>query len=510
LAQLLRGRLGGERATHEFLDGGVTFCALLPMRSIPFRVVCLLGMNDGEFPRTERNVAFNRLAAEPRPGDRSLRDEDLYLFLEALLSARERLIITYVGRGIKDGSERPPAAVVSELLDTFQESFVLDAGDPGPSVAHPLQPFSPRYFGAVADPRLFGFGESRLSGARALASSERRAAFTQSAPLDASELPELLSLDELAAFFEHPARGLYEGRLGVALRERVDLVSDREPVELDALERYAIGSVLLERALGEADWQRELGAARARGVLPYGAIGACAFDDLRAEVAVVAESARTWLEEQRRDPVEFELRLSRTTLVGALRDIWPRAQVWQSYQRGHPKRELSLWIRHLVLQCVRGAELPATSVLVGRPPLTSDSGDAYVRSYEPLDARLARSLLDDLVELYAAGRRAPLCLFPAASLAYVEALAKHAGKADRRERALKVAHEQLYGGYGFKTFKEMDDPYYRAAYGAVDPFERATWPFADASGELPLPSFDETATRVFVPLLAHSNKPGPR
>ncbi|HEX9621554.1 MAG TPA: exodeoxyribonuclease V subunit gamma, partial [Polyangiaceae bacterium] len=458
LRHLLRARLGNAREGTEFSDVGITFSALLPMRSIPFRVVCLLGMNDGEFPRAEPHPAFNRLSSDQRAGDRSLREEDRYLFLEALLSAREKLIVTYVGRGIKDGSERPPAAVVSELLDVFRESFGLEDGAREPVVVHPLQPFSPRYFGAGDDPRLFGFGQSRLSGARALVQAERRVPGLQSAPLPGIELPELLPLDVLTAFFEHPARGLFERRLGVELRERVDLVLDREPVELDALERYAIGSLLLERALERGDPADELEAARARGVLPYGVIGACAFEDLRAEVTAVAEAARPWLEGERLPPAPLELHLAGTTLVGALRDVWPRAQVWQSYQRGHPRRALSLWIRHLVLQCMAGASLPRHTVLIGRPDLTSDSADAYRRSYQALDPELARALLEDLLRLYSIGQTVPLCLFPAASLAYVEALAKYDGKADRQERAFKVAREQLYGAVGFKTFKEMDDP----------------------------------------------------
>lgn len=505
LCYLLRTRLGGARESSDFSDAGLTFSALLPMRSIPFRVVCLLGMNDGEFPRAEPHAVFDRLRSDARPGDRSLREEDRYLFLEAALSARERLIVSYVGRGIQDGSERPPAAVVSELIDVYRESFGLDENAREPVVVHPLQPFSPRYFGADDDPRLFGFGESRLSGARALLRAERRTPGAQSRLLPELEPPERLPLDDLVGFFEHPARFLFERRLQVELRERVDLVLDREPVELDALERYAIGSLLLERALKGGEPPSELEAARARGVLPYGVIGTCAFDDLSAEVTLVADASRPWLEGPRLPPVPLELSLTQTTLVGALRDVWPRAQVWRSYQRGHPKRELGLWIRHLALQCLDGAALPRHTVLVGRPDLVSDGTSAYQRTYQPLPAELAKRLLEDLLRLYSIGQTAPLCLFPAASLGYVEALAKYDGKVDRQERAFKVAREQLYGALGFKTFKEMDDPYYQAAYGHIDPFDRASWPFASGEADGP-PSFDETARRVFVPLLRYSEK----
>jgi exodeoxyribonuclease V gamma subunit len=126
-------------STRGFLCGGVTFCELVPMRTIPFRVICLMGMNDDTFPRTRRPLGFDLIARRPMTGDRSQREDDRYLFLEALLSARERLIITYVGQGIRDNMALPPSVVVSELLDALGESFCCsapsseDAGQPSPS-----------------------------------------------------------------------------------------------------------------------------------------------------------------------------------------------------------------------------------------------------------------------------------------------------------------------------------------------------------------------------------------
>ena len=108
-----------------FLSGGITFCEMVPMRAIPFRVVCLLGMNGEAFPRVRRPLGFDLVAQRPRRGDRSSREDDRYLFLEALLSARDRLLITYVGQSIRDNTELPPSVVVSELLDALGESFVV-------------------------------------------------------------------------------------------------------------------------------------------------------------------------------------------------------------------------------------------------------------------------------------------------------------------------------------------------------------------------------------------------
>ncbi len=124
---------------------GVTFCSMVPLRSVPFRVVAMLGLGDGEFPRQEHAADFDLIAhgtGDRRHGDRSRRNEDRYLFLEGILSARERLIITYTGQNIRDNSELPPSVILSELLDHLARSCERSAL----VVKHPLQAFSQRYF----------------------------------------------------------------------------------------------------------------------------------------------------------------------------------------------------------------------------------------------------------------------------------------------------------------------------------------------------------------------------
>ncbi|MCI0419224.1 MAG: exodeoxyribonuclease V subunit gamma, partial [Acidobacteria bacterium] len=166
---VLEGQMKKDEWTAGFLTGGVTFCAMLPMRSIPFKVIALVGMNSKAFPRSSRPVGFDLIASRPRPGDRSLRDEDRYLFLEALLSAREKLYISYVGQSLKDNSEIPPSVIVSELLDVVHQGFRLAPGD-GPildrvCIRHKLQAFSSFYFSGV--PGLFSYSQENLAALKA-------------------------------------------------------------------------------------------------------------------------------------------------------------------------------------------------------------------------------------------------------------------------------------------------------------------------------------------------------
>lgn len=113
--------------SHRFLAGMVNFCTLMPMRAIPFRVVCLLGMNDGAYPRSRPPLDFDLMAMQGcyRPGDRSRREDDRYLFLEALLSAREKLYISYTGRSVRDNSQRVPSVLVGQLRDYLESGWQI-------------------------------------------------------------------------------------------------------------------------------------------------------------------------------------------------------------------------------------------------------------------------------------------------------------------------------------------------------------------------------------------------
>ncbi|HSR10483.1 MAG TPA: exodeoxyribonuclease V subunit gamma, partial [Thermodesulfobacteriota bacterium] len=166
----LRLSLETEGFGSGFLTGGVTFCAMLPMRSIPFRAICLLGMNDDAYPRQEKALGFDRMARRPMPGDRSRRNDDRYLFLESLLSAREKIHISYTGQSAEDNTPRPPSVLVSELLDSIEEGFASDAGEIRDRIVtkHRLQAFSPEYFGKNA--RLFSYSAENLEAARQLLS----------------------------------------------------------------------------------------------------------------------------------------------------------------------------------------------------------------------------------------------------------------------------------------------------------------------------------------------------
>ncbi len=176
-AELDRVLEEGASSAGGFLVGGVTFCNMVPMRSIPFRVVCLLGMNDSDYPRREQTAGFDLIAAAPLASDRTRRLDDRYLFLEALISAREIFYISYLGNSVRDNSVKTPSVVLSELLDYTTLSFTAETGEKLLSqlvTHHPLQPFSRRYFDA-SDARYFNYDEGWLAAANVQAQPQEAA-----------------------------------------------------------------------------------------------------------------------------------------------------------------------------------------------------------------------------------------------------------------------------------------------------------------------------------------------
>ncbi|HZX26771.1 MAG TPA: exodeoxyribonuclease V subunit gamma [Telluria sp.] len=270
---------------HQFVSGGVTFCTLMPMRAVPFRVVCLLGMNDGDFPRRAPRADFDLLARPgmARPGDRSRRDDDRYLMLEALLAARDKLYVSWVGRNARDNAEQPPSVLVSQLRDYLEGGWEFDPA--AATTEHALQPFSRRYFEGG---RLHTYaGEWRA----AHAAGERE---ETALPPYELEPGAALRLQDLADFLRQPARHFFRRRLAVVFGDSAQVGADDEPFGLDGLERYTLEDRMLEDegAPEPLPAVRERLAERARrlareGLLPIGLPGRAWEDQLVRDLTPV-------------------------------------------------------------------------------------------------------------------------------------------------------------------------------------------------------------------------------
>ncbi|MDO8910109.1 MAG: exodeoxyribonuclease V subunit gamma [Pseudohongiella sp.] len=233
-------QLDVQPLTQRFLAGSVNFATLMPMRAIPFKHICLLGMNDGDYPRQVPSVDFDLMRHDYRPGDRSRRDDDRYLFLEALLSARDSLYISWAGRSIRDNSERPPSVLVAQLrdylADTHGKAMLTDI-----TREYPLQPFSRRYFDPASD---FYTYASEWTPAL-LATSPARSAPHMGNKTQINEI----NLNDLEKLLRVPANVFFEQSLGVNFSIEDVTTEDHETFSIDALARWKIQQQLIREAI---------------------------------------------------------------------------------------------------------------------------------------------------------------------------------------------------------------------------------------------------------------------
>lgn len=463
--------LQAKQGVEGFLGGGVTCCAMVPMRSIPFPVVCLLGLNHDSYPRPQRPVDFDLVARHPRRGDRSRRQDDRYLFLEALLSARQVLYLSYVGSDIRDNTTIPPSVLVSELLDYIRHGFHPRGqpdGDPLPQFVtrHPLQPFSRRYFEG-REPALFSYSQVLCTAAQAQGRGDGVRAPTFAEPLPEPEA-EFRRLDyrQLIRFFHQPCRYLLEQRLRLRLQEETGLLADQEPFLLEDFADRTIRETLFDLH-HHGGGAASLAVVQAKGLLPHGEIGRALYAREQGRVQALLNQlpANAGEEPQRLEVnlmlvgVQLNGWLDRITTAG-LHDVTVHALGARQY--------LDLWIRHLLLNALR------------------PDGVALISTWQGLNGSLvllpvaaAEHLLEDLLTLYWQGLQAPLKFFPRTSLAFVQA--------SEKQDPWRQARDCWEGSEYTPRRGESEDRYYQFVFRDASPLDD---------------EFAALARRIYLPLLA--------
>ncbi len=426
--------LADNSQTRRFLAGGVTFCNMVPMRSIPFRVVCLLGMNDSDFPRDQRPLGFDLIAAHPKHTDRSRRLDDRYLFLEAMLSARDLFYISYVGYDIRDNSEKIPSVVISELLEYIALSFEADHL----VTPHPLQPFSKDYYRTEQSSPLFSYDRYWLSAADVACQQESLFA-DEKIPFEDTKK---IDLNDLIKFLLNPSEWFLRRRLGVTYGGGDEVLEDLEPFKMDALDRYALRQDALDNLLADQPLDVLEKRARAQGLLPHGMLGKIDFDDAMSELDGIVARLSPRLT-QRVPALEIDLKIDGMNVNGWLNHLRQEGQVVYRTSTLKAKDQISLWVKHLCLNAQLGGGQSSVHV----------AEDQTIK-FAPIDKGEATALLGVLLGVWQAGQSHPLKFYPATSLAYI-AGTESGHKEDKIARDMNKAWSSGFG--------EAINPYIRTA-----------------------------------------------
>lgn len=515
------------RALREAMDdsarggvpaGGVSFAAFASLRQLPYRIICLIGMDEGALPSVARADEFDLIAAFGRQGDRQRRADERNLFLDMIVAARDALLIGYTGRSIRDNAALPPAALVDELLDYLARAAAGPAADPeslkrarqGFIIEHPLQSFADSYFDG--DPRYLSFDASRAAIAGALSARGRPAPAHDSlgapsggrffpAPLPAPLLPAAIDVDVLARFFSHPSRALLRERLGVRLQRALSEADEYEPFGFDFQSRDAVSARVLPSLIeaasgdGEEDFERAVRIARASPEAPDGATGAVIQQRELSQMRALAERVRQaraapcadqayFFEIDSRWPPALDPAIAggappagmSFSFEGTLRGLTTEGQVLYSDARVHARALLRSWLFHLRLCAVRLGEADVDADVETRAArwtarthwIGNDGGFVF----EPVAE--ARDILAGLLALYQAGLCWPLNFFPKSAWA--------------RLAESPPAAQRVFEGSP-RSVGEREDDYIRLAFGG-DP--------------APLDArFEALADWIFEPLRAH-------
>jgi exodeoxyribonuclease V gamma subunit len=451
-----------------FLERGVTFCSMLPMRSIPFKVICLMGMNHESFPRRDYASGLDLMAMHPRKGDRSRREDDLYLFLEALLSARNVLSISHVGQGIQDNAAIPPSVVVSSLLEYLDRAFACPDGPVSRRVVkrHCLQAFNHKYF--TAGTGLFSYSKDNADAAGALRMGAQAGPDSRVRISEPDAQLRSVDMERLLEFFRNPARFFLRHRLGAVLPREEDALLDREPFGITGLDQYGLQQRILAERLAGKGVETDMARLRAEGVLPHGVPGELAFAGIAGEIDAflpLIRRAMAGCEMVRKD---VSVAVDAFTITGAVDCLGNNVFLSFRYADMKPGDLMRAWVSVLLLTAVSpGAQVTGMHI--------HKAGQTGISSGEEPFA-----MLKGLLDVYWQGLCRPLHFFPKSSYAYAE----HMKKTGNVDRAMQVAGKEWTGGWNKSG--EGEDAAMRICFAGADPLDE---------------EFRELAVIVYGPLL---------
>ncbi|MDD2723724.1 MAG: exodeoxyribonuclease V subunit gamma [Methylovulum sp.] len=438
----LEGAVAERKSTHGFLRGQLTFCSMLPMRSIPFKVIALLGMNDGEFPKIDRPPTFDLLSQHYRKGDRSRRADDRYQFLEILLSVRQQLLITYIGQSITTNASIPPSVVINELLDVLQDSHQLT----DVIIKHPLQPFSARYFGGESD--LFSFSVADCATAVKLAergqASGNLPAWWQGTIPSIGE--NIIEISELLQFFRHPQRYFLQQQLAVRLSGITADAEEREPFALGKAEAYTIYQEWIAARLqgGNLSVQK----LQAQGRWLAGAVGELEFNRQQPLVDSFVAAIQNLNLGVAIDDKPMDIHIGVYRVIGKLGNLYQNGSLFYRYATLKGKDFVCAWLHHLLMN---QRQVQTTYLL---------SNDMFVQ-FLPGDCQT--EVLSGLLAIYCLGQQQPDAFFVEAALAYIDQAYQLNTNGRSKKTALEVAREQLERSIG-----QAYEPELRRLFGHAD------------------------------------------
>ena len=374
--------LSSNRRSHNYASHGITFCSLIPMRSIPFRVVALLGMNFDKFPRKDQRVSFDLMLKNPRRGDRNLKENDKHLLLETLLSAGDYLYISYLGQSVRDNSHLPPSSLIDELIDYIaSHSSEPDEVRKNFVQRHSLHSYSRKY--NAGNPRLYSYMSDKKASELSLSGT---------ADIPVQEMDEI-TFSQLISFFRNPVKAFYNKVLNVYLDETDMDLHETEIFELDHLQKWSLRNALLSIDNAEYDKFRLQGVKK--GILTLKNSGVVAIDKNLEEIQYVKDMMGRIAAGHNNECYSLKLTIGDTILTGVIDNIFGDKVVQYSFSKSYAKYQFQAYLTALVLAA---ADHPAQVIYI-------NNTEKKMYSVTKLSRDEAILRLQRLIAIYTEGHR---------------------------------------------------------------------------------------------------------
>ena len=523
LAEPLRGQ--PSRANHR--TGDLTVCTLVPMRSVPHRVVCLLGMDDEVFPRRTHARGDDLISRHPRVGDVDGRSEDRQLLLDAVMAAGETLVITYDGVDLRTGRERPPCAPVGELIGVLGAEHVI---------THPLHAHDPAAFGADRP----GFDPQAHAAARALTALPATRAVSQGPGVQRPDSAAgeagvaELSIARLAAFAIDPVAYFYRHTVGAYVPEDPEAPDQQVPLSLAPLDYWTVGEGFLEQVLAapahatggrppdvdddQVAFDLVLDHLRGTGIVPPPPFADRQIQKIQTIAGTIADlMAQRSIPMQAAARVEVELSIGHRRLVGTVDGTARPRRVVTSFSKVKAKTMMAAWVNHLALT-LQSPHTPWESWVVGRHEEKKSRGLSLPHAAvfgslgETADQRtdVATGFLTDLLDVHDLALTQPLVVPASSAAAYAIQRVLLRQSADQADDAAAVTWDHDDFGYG----KDADRPAHVLLFGDSVPYEvmTAREQAGNTDGSRPGEEphlFGALAVRLWEPLLRNCKAAGP-
>ncbi len=463
----LEGRVTETKSTNGFLRGQLTFCSMLPMRSIPFKVIAILGMNEGEFPHNDHALTFDLLAKDFQPGDRSRRADDRYQFLEILLSTRQQIIITYIGQSISENEAIPASVVIQELLDVMQSHYQID----NLVIQHLLHSFSADYFNPSLN--LISYVASDLATAKALLKPVEQNSLWWQGELDL-ETEESINVSDLISFYRHPQRYFLQQQLQIRLQTVEAEEPEREQFSLLGLDSYAIDQEWIEASLqNEAP---SLAKLKAQGRWISGELAGVLYSDKKSEIERFVGKIQAKQAGDPCDPIVIDITVSGLRLQGMLAQQYTNDCLFYRHAAMKGKDFMQAWVQHLI---INQTQKTVTHLI---------TKDAFI-SFQPED--IQAGTLEKIIKIYQIGKTRPDAFFTEAAFSYIKQQAALKASARAKKPALEAAKESLT-----KSVEQIFEPELKLLYKNLESLDdMLNADFEGLCNELLLPAWEEAQVK---------------